>query len=78
MSAQPDGLNPDVSEIWVAQVGHGFRMYFSEKQARRFAYGKWLIDEETQRVKRDEDGNMLAAPALVYRVDLNWERLEDE
>lgn len=67
MSAQPYGLDPEQTEFWAAEQSWGdFRMYWSEKQARRFASApsKWI------------DGKWQAErPARIFKVTMNWEEV---
>lgn len=67
MSAQPIGLGPEKTEMWVAEQSWGdFRMYWTEKQARRNASApsKWI------------DGAWKSErPARIFKVSLLWEEV---
>lgn len=80
MTAQPDGLHPDLTELWIAENGWGYRMYKTEKQARRYAYATTeYVRDENGKAVRDENDRYITLPRRepeVYRVTLSWERVQ--
>ena len=81
MTAQPDGLHPDLKEIYIAEHGWGYRLYKTEKKARQYAYKTvQYVRDEQGRAMKDEKGKYLTLPTdppEIYRVKLTWEKIAD-
>lgn len=75
MTQQPDGLDPNKTEMWVAEQSWGrYRMYWSEKKARQ--YNTWVHDKDENGCwYRNEEGKYVTRPAKIFKVTLNWEEI---
>lgn len=66
-------------ELWIAENGWEYRMYKTEKQARRYAYAttEYVRDENGKAIK-DENNRYITLPKRepkIYHVSLHWEEV---